>query len=506
MEIRKRPMQTAKFVVLFLIWSAKTKSSVTVKMLNSYKVVTKQKGVRIMRQYHETEKKEIQKLAKMYREFLDAGKTERECSSNICRIAKEQGFENLEDVIREGKQLKAGDKIYAENMKKSVIMMEIGTDDIENGMLLIGSHIDSPRLDIKQNPLYENGGMAYLDTHYYGGIKKYQWVTGPMALHGVVAKKDGSVEEISIGEKESDPVFVITDLLVHLAANQMSKKASEVIEGEKLDLLIGNSPLDKAEGLDEEEKETIKANVLHILKENYGIEEEDFASAELEIVPAGKARDCGFDRSMILSYGQDDRVCAFTSLFAMLDVENAKRTGCCLLVDKEEIGSVGATGMHSRFFENTVAELVALTEGESELKVRRALANSRMLSSDVSAAYDPMFAEAFEKRSAAFFTKGLAFNKFTGSRGKSGSNDANAEYLARLRKVMDDAGVTYQFAELGKVDVGGGGTIAYIMANYGMEVIDSGVAVLSMHAPYEVSSKADVYEAVKGYRAFLLNM
>ena len=273
-----------------------------------------------------------------------------------------------------------------------------------------------------------------------------------------------------------------------------------------MDLLIGNSPLDKAEGLDEEEKETIKANVLHILKENYGIEEEDFASAELEIVPAGKARDCGFDRSMILSYGQDDRVCAFTSLFAMLDVENAKRTGCCLLVDKEEIGSVGATGMHSRFFENTVAELVALTEGESELKVRRALANSRMLSSDVSAAYDPMFAEAFEKRSAAFFTKGLAFNKFTGSRGKSGSNDANAEYLARLRKVMDDAGVTYQFAELGKVDVGGGGTIAYIMANYGMEVIDSGVAVLSMHAPYEVSSKADVYEAVKGYRAFLLNM
>ena len=275
---------------------------------------------------------------------------------------------------------------------------------------------------------------------------------------------------------------------------------------EKLDLLIGNSPLDKAEGLDEEEKETIKANVLYILKENYGIEEEDFASAELEIVPAGKARDCGLDRSMILSYGQDDRVCAFTSLFAMLDVENAKRTGCCLLVDKEEIGSVGATGMHSRFFENTVAELVALTEGESELKVRRALANSRMLSSDVSAAYDPMFAEAFEKRSAAFFTKGLAFNKFTGSRGKSGSNDANAEYLARLRKVMDDAGVTYQFAELGKVDVGGGGTIAYIMANYGMEVIDSGVAVLSMHAPYEVSSKADVYEAVKGYRAFLLNM
>lgn len=456
--------------------------------------------------YDKEELAKLEKLCKAYREFLDAGKTERECVKEIVKQVKKAGYEDIQDVIKEGRKLTKGSKIYAVWMNKTVALFNIGKKNIEKGMNILGAHIDSPRMDIKQIPLYEKEGFAYLDTHYYGGIKKYQWVTGPMALHGVVAKKDGSVEEISIGEKESDPVFVITDLLVHLAANQMSKKASEVIEGEKLDLLIGNSPLDKAEGLDEEEKETIKANVLHILKENYGIEEEDFASAELEIVPAGKARDCGFDRSMILSYGQDDRVCAFTSLFAMLDVENAKRTGCCLLVDKEEIGSVGATGMHSRFFENTVAELVALTEGESELKVRRALANSRMLSSDVSAAYDPMFAEAFEKRSAAFFTKGLAFNKFTGSRGKSGSNDANAEYLARLRKVMDEAGVTYQFAELGKVDVGGGGTIAYIMANYGMEVIDSGVAVLSMHAPYEVSSKADVYEAVKGYRAFLLNM
>lgn len=456
--------------------------------------------------YDKEELAKLEKLCKAYREFLDAGKTERECVKEIVKQVKKAGYEDIQDVIKEGRKLTKGSKVYAVWMNKTVALFNIGKKNIEKGMNILGAHIDSPRMDIKQIPLYEKEGFAYLDTHYYGGIKKYQWVTGPMALHGVVAKKDGSVEEISIGEKESDPVFVITDLLVHLAANQMSKKASEVIEGEKLDLLIGNSPLDKAEGLDEEEKETIKANVLHILKENYGIEEEDFASAELEIVPAGKARDCGFDRSMILSYGQDDRVCAFTSLFAMLDVENAKRTGCCLLVDKEEIGSVGATGMHSRFFENTVAELVALTEGESELKVRRALANSRMLSSDVSAAYDPMFAEAFEKRSAAFFTKGLAFNKFTGSRGKSGSNDANAEYLARLRKVMDDAGVTYQFAELGKVDVGGGGTIAYIMANYGMEVIDSGVAVLSMHAPYEVSSKADVYEAVKGYRAFLLNM
>ena len=453
--------------------------------------------------YDSKKKAEVFDFAEKYRQFISKCKTERECVKEGVNLLKEAGYEDLKDVIADNRTLKAGDKVYAVNMNKALVAFNIGEEPISAGMNILGAHIDSPRLDIKQNPLYEETGLVLLDTHYYGGIKKYQWVTGPMALHGVVAKKDGSVEEISIGEKESDPVFVITDLLVHLAANQMSKKASEVIEGEKLDLLIGNSPLDKAEGLDEEEKETIKANVLHILKENYGIEEEDFASAELEIVPAGKARDCGFDRSMILSYGQDDRVCAFTSLFAMLDVENAKRTGCCLLVDKEEIGSVGATGMHSRFFENTVAELVALTEGESELKVRRALANSRMLSSDVSAAYDPMFAEAFEKRSAAFFTKGLAFNKFTGSRGKSGSNDANAEYLARLRKVMDDAGVTYQFAELGKVDVGGGGTIAYIMANYGMEVIDSGVAVLSMHAPYEVTSKADIYEAYRGYKAFL---
>ena len=456
--------------------------------------------------YTEEDDKNVEVLAQEYKEFLSKCKTERECTQYFIKEAESHGYQDLNKLIAQGTRLKAGDKVYGVGMGKTIALFQIGKQPLTEGMNILCAHIDSPRLDLKQNPLYEDTELSFMDTHYYGGIKKYQWVTGPMALHGVVAKKDGSVEEISIGEKESDPVFVITDLLVHLAANQMSKKASEVIEGEKLDLLIGNSPLDKAEGLDEEEKETIKANVLHILKENYGIEEEDFASAELEIVPAGKARDCGFDRSMILSYGQDDRVCAFTSLFAMLDVENAKRTGCCLLVDKEEIGSVGATGMHSRFFENTVAELVALTEGESELKVRRALANSRMLSSDVSAAYDPMFAEAFEKRSAAFFTKGLAFNKFTGSRGKSGSNDANAEYLARLRKVMDDAGVTYQFAELGKVDVGGGGTIAYIMANYGMEVIDSGVAVLSMHAPYEVSSKADVYEAVKGYRAFLLNM
>ena len=385
-------------------------------------------------------------------------------------------------------------------------MFLIGKEPLENGMNILGAHIDSPRIDVKQNPLYENEDLAYLDTHYYGGIKKYQWVTLPLALHGVIVKTDGTVQKVNIGEKEDDPVFVVTDLLIHLAGKQMEKKASTVIEGEKLDLLIGSRPLEKEEGLDEDEKDAVKANVMKILTDYYNMEEEDFLSAELEIVPAGKARDCGLDRSMILAYGQDDRVCAFTSLFAMLDVEDVERTSCCILVDKEEIGSVGATGMHSRFFENVVAELVALTEGESDLKVRRALQNSKMLSSDVSAAYDPMYAEAFEKRSAAFFGRGLVFNKFTGARGKSGSNDANAEYLAEVRRAMNAEDVSYQFAELGKVDLGGGGTIAYIMANYGMEVIDSGVAVLSMHAPWEVTSKADVYEAYRGYKSFLRNI
>lgn len=385
-------------------------------------------------------------------------------------------------------------------------MFQIGKEPLENGMNILGAHIDSPRIDVKQNPLYENEDLAYLDTHYYGGIKKYQWVALPLALHGVIVKTDGTVQKVNIGEKEDDPVFVVTDLLIHLAGKQMEKKASTVIEGEKLDLLIGSRPLEKEEGLDEDEKDAVKANVMKILTDYYNMEEEDFLSAELEIVPAGKARDCGLDRSMILAYGQDDRVCAFTSLFAMLDVEDVERTSCCILVDKEEIGSVGATGMHSRFFENVVAELVALTEGESDLKVRRALQNSKMLSSDVSAAYDPMYAEAFEKRSAAFFGRGLVFNKFTGARGKSGSNDANAEYLAEVRRAMNAEDVSYQFAELGKVDLGGGGTIAYIMANYGMEVIDSGVAVLSMHAPWEVTSKADVYEAYRGYKSFLRNI
>ena len=453
--------------------------------------------------YTQEQLKELDQINDRYKACLDEGKTERECIRLTVKELEKQGYRNLNDIKG---SLKTGDKVYAVCMGKSIAMFRIGKEPLENGMNILGAHIDSPRIDVKQNPLYENEELAYLDTHYYGGIKKYQWVTLPLALHGVIVKTDGTVQEVSIGEKEEDPVFVVTDLLIHLAGKQMEKKASAVIDGEKLDLLIGSRPLEKEERLDESEKEAVKANVMRILTDYYDMEEEDFLSAELEIVPAGKARDCGIDRSMILAYGQDDRVCAFTSLFAMLDVEEAVRTSCCILVDKEEIGSVGATGMHSRFFENVVAELVALTEGESELKVRRALQNSRMLSSDVSAAYDPMYAEAFEKRSAAFFGKGLVFNKFTGARGKSGSNDANAEYLAEIRRAMNTEDISYQFAELGKVDIGGGGTIAYIMANYGMEVIDSGVAVLSMHAPWEVTSKADVYEAYRGYKSFLRNI
>mgnify|MGYP000205230815 FL=1 len=456
--------------------------------------------------YTAEELKKLETVNEDYKNCLDEGKTERECIRLTIERIEKAGYRNIEEWIKSGKKVESGDKIYAVCMNKTIAMFHIGERSLEEGMNILGAHIDSPRIDVKQNPLYENEELAYLDTHYYGGIKKYQWVTLPLALHGVIVKKDGTVVPVKIGEKEDDPVFVITDLLIHLAAKQMEKKAATVVEGEKLDLLIGSRPIEEAEDLDKKEKEAVKANVLELLKKYYDMEEEDFFSAELEIVPAGKARDCGLDRSMVLAYGQDDRVCAFTSLFAMLDVEKTERTACCILVDKEEIGSVGATGMHSRFFENIVAELAALSGAPAELTVRRALMNSRMLSSDVSAAYDPMYAEVFEKRSAAFFGKGLVFNKFTGSRGKSGSNDANAEYLAKIRNAMDREAVAYQFAELGKVDAGGGGTIAYIMANYGMEVIDSGVAVLSMHAPWEVTSKADVYEAYKGYKAFLREM
>ena len=438
-----------------------------------------------------------------YKVFLDKGKTERECVNEAVKMAEAAGCVALETVLKTKRRLGAGDKIYAVCMGKALALFQLGQEPLENGMNILGAHIDSPRVDVKQNPLYENEGQAYLDTHYYGGIKKYQWVAQPMAIHGALVKKDGTVVDVVIGEDETDPVLVFSDLLVHLAANQMDKKASQVITGEGLDLLVGNRPLEESK-LEKDQKEAIKANVMYLLKEKYGMEEADFLSAELEIVPAGKARDCGLDRSMILAYGQDDRVCAYTSLWAMLQEDKPlKKTSCCLLVDKEEIGSVGATGMQAHFFENVVAELIAATQGESFLATRRCLQNSSMLSSDVSAGYDPLYPDAFEKRSSAFLSRGMTFNKFTGSRGKGGSNDANAEYCARIRAIMDEANVSYQFCELGKVDVGGGGTIAYIMAKYGMDVIDSGVALLSMHAPHEVSSKADVYEAYRGYRAFL---
>ena len=456
--------------------------------------------------YNRDQLTELDRINTMYKSCLDEGKTERECVKIAVRMAEEKGYRDIKGLIKDQTEVKHGDKVYAVCMNKSISLFNIGEEPLERGLNIRGAHIDSPRIDVKQNPLYESEEFAYLDTHYYGGIKKYQWVTLPLAIHGVVAKKNGEIKELCIGEKDDDPVFAVTDLLIHLAAKQMEKKAGIVIEGEKLDLLIGSRPVGKEDGFREEEKEAIKSNVLKLLREYYDMSEEDFVSAELEIVPAGKARDMGLDRSMVMAYGQDDRVCAFTSLFAMLDVDEPQKTSCCILVDKEEIGSVGATGMQSRFFENTVAELLALMGETSDLKVRRALQNSKMLSSDVSAAYDPMFTEVFEKRSSAFFSKGLVFNKFTGSRGKSGSNDANAEYLAAIRKALDEDHVAYQFAELGKVDAGGGGTIAYIMANYGMEVIDSGVAVLCMHAPWEIASKADIYEAYKGYKAFLKNM
>ena len=451
--------------------------------------------------------KEVDKFAKSYMEFLDNGKTERECVDRIVNRIEEAGYTELSKIGK--KKLKAGDKVYATWMNKSLVMFQIGKKPLQEGLNILGAHIDSPRLDVKQNPLYEDNGIAYLDTHYYGGIKKYQWVTLPLAIHGVVVKKDGTTVELAIGEDEDDPVFFISDLLPHLGAEQMDKKAAKVIEGEALDLIVGNKPLhfDKKKELSEEEKksakEAVKAGVLDILKNQYDVEEEDFISAELEIVPAGKAREAGFDRSMILGYGQDDRVCAYTSYEAMLEIGAVERTACCILVDKEEIGSVGATGMQSKFFENTVAELMDACGSYSELALRKCLANSYMLSSDVSAAFDPSYASAFEKKNAAILGQGIVFNKFTGARGKSGSNDANAEYLGIIRKVLDDAKVNFQTAELGKVDVGGGGTIAYILALYGMNVIDSGVAVLNMHAPWEATSKIDVFEAKRAYVAFL---
>ena len=452
--------------------------------------------------YPEGKREEVFTFAEGYRKFISDCKTERECVRELIAQAQQAGFENLDDVIVAGKTLKTGDKVYAQNMGKTLALFVIGKQPLEKGMNILGAHIDSPRLDLKQNPLYEDTDMALLDTHYYGGVKKYQWVTLPLALHGVVVKKDGTVINVSIGEKEDDPVFGISDLLIHLAGEQMEKKAAKVIEGEQLDVLVGSIPF-LNEKDKEKSKDAVKANVLNILKEQYNIEEDDFLSAEIEVVPAGKARDYGFDRSMIMGYGHDDRVCAYPSFVATVEAGTCEKTSVCLLVDKEEIGSVGATGMQSKFFTYAVAEIMEAMGGYSQIAFNRAMTNSKVLSSDVSAAYDPLYASVMEKKNAAYFGKGLVFNKYTGSRGKGGSNDANPEYIAELRKIMDQNNVAFQTSELGKVDQGGGGTIAYILANYNMSVIDSGVAVLNMHAPWEIISKVDIYEAKRGYTAFL---
>jgi len=457
--------------------------------------------------YPENKREELMKFSEKYRQFISGCKTERECTAKFEHMAKNAGFSNLEEVIKAGESLKPGDKVYAVNMEKGLAMYIVGKQPLEQGMNILGAHIDSPRLDLKQNPLYEDTEMVLLDTHYYGGVKKYQWVTLPLALHGVFVKKDGTVIPVSIGDKPGDPVFGVSDLLIHLAGEQMDKKASKVIEGENLDILIGSIPQYQQEDKKEEKdaaKDRVKANILQILEKEYQIEEEDFVSAEIEVVPAGEARDYGLDRSMIMGYGHDDRVCAYPSFMAMLDLQEVpERTSVCLLVDKEEIGSVGATGMQSRFFENMTAEVMHAAGQYSELALRRALANSKVLSSDVSAAFDPNYASVSDKKNAAYFGKGLVFNKYTGARGKSGSNDANAEYMAHLRGIFDRNDVAFQTSELGKVDQGGGGTIAYILADYGMEVIDSGVAVLNMHAPWEIISKVDLYEAYRGYMVFL---
>ena len=439
---------------------------------------------------------ELMKFNEEYKNFITFGKTERLVVAESIKLLEEKGFKALSEF----KTLKEGDKVYAINRNKNVFAFIIGKEKASQGINVLGAHIDSPRIDLKQNPLYESFDFALLDTHYYGGVKKYQWVTIPLALHGVVAKKDGTVVDINVGEDENDPIFCITDLLIHLSADQLQKTASEVIEGENLDVTIGSMPLKGAE------KESVKANILKILKEKYNFEEEDFVSAEIEVVPAGNARDLGFDRSMVAGYGHDDRVCAYTSLRAILDLKEVPtKTVCCALVDKEEVGSIGATGAQSSFFENVIAEIINLQEKYNDLLLRRCLSNSNMLSSDVSAGVDPLYVGVNELKNSAYLGKGIVFNKYTGSRGKSGCNDASAEYVAKLRKIMDENDVNYQTAELGKVDQGGGGTIAYILANLNMNVIDAGISVLNMHAPMEVVSKVDVYEAYKAYIAFLLN-
>ncbi len=452
------------------------------------------------KKYNQKKKKEVFAFAETYRKFISDCKTERECVIEGIRIAEEHGFRNIEECIKNGEKLVPGDKVYLNNKGKDLALFIIGKKPISEGMNILGAHIDSPRIDWKQHPFYEDHDIALADTHYYGGIKSYQWVTLPLAIHGIVCRKDGTSVNIVIGEKPSDPVVGISDLLIHLSRDQMQKPASKAIEGEDLNVTIGSIPLEKTE------KEAVKANILKLLKKKYDIEEDDFISAEIEIVPAGPARNYGLDESMIMGYGHDDRVCAYTSLMAMMEIENPEKTVSCMLVDKEEVGSIGSTGMQSYFYENVVAELVELTEGYDYLKFRRCLANSKMLSSDVSAAYDPNYPSVNEMKNTAFFGYGIVMNKFVGSGGKSGSNDANPEFIAEIRKVWDEAEVSWQTAELGRVNRGGGGTIAYIMAKYNMQVIDSGVAVQNMHAPWEVVSKADVYEAKNAYVAFCKNM
>ena len=454
--------------------------------------------------YDKNQLKDLNALAEDYKSFISTVKTEREAVAEITKRAEAAGWRSLDEVAAKGERLQSGDRVYAVWMKKTMALFTVGSKPIDLGLRILGAHIDSPRLDLKQVPLYEDTEMAFLDTHYYGGVKKYQWTTVPLAIHGVVAKKDGSVVPVAVGEEDSDPVFCVTDLLIHLSKDQMAKKLEDAISGENLDVLIGSQPLSFSKDTKAEDKKNpVRQNILRILRDKYGMEEDDFLSAELEVVPAGKARDMGFDRSMIAGYGQDDRVCAFTSLDAFLKVKKPEYTACCLLTDKEEIGSVGATGARSRFFENALAQLMDCCGQYSELALRRALASTKMLSSDVSAAYDPLYGEAYEKKNSAYFGHGIVYNKYTGARGKSGSNDANAEYFAWVRRVMDDADVAFQTAELGKVDIGGGGTIAYISALYGMDVVDAGIAVLNMHAPLEVTSKSDLYEARNAYVAFL---
>lgn len=439
----------------------------------------------------------IQNFNEDYKAFLSYGKTERLCVKQATKLAQEKGFILLDDIINQHKEIKAGDKIYAINKNKNIVLFKIGTKPVVDGLRILGAHIDSPRLDVKQNPLYQKDDFALLDTHYYGGIKKYQWVTIPLALHGVVIKKDGTTIDVNIGEEKGDPIFGISDLLIHLSADQLQKPASKVIEGEDLDLTIGSMPLKG------EEKEAVKKNVLKLLKDKYDIEEEDFLSSEIEVVPAGEARDYGLDRSMVAGYGHDDRVCAFTSLRAVLDEGDVEYTSCCILVDKEEIGSVGATGAQSKYFEDVIALLLDTMGYHSYLDLKKAMTNSKMLSSDVSAGFDPLFASVNDPKNAAYFNRGIVFNKYTGARGKSGSNDANPEYVAWVRKILDEEQIHFQTAELGKVDQGGGGTIAYILGNYNMNVLDAGIAVFNMHAPMEIVSKADVYETYLAYKAFL---